>query len=62
MKLNFLQRFAHNKLGWGYIDWKLGIEKDDYGFQDTYTCVCGSRLTHDSNGDAFHLGEVFKIN
>lgn len=52
-KLNFLQRFAHNKLGWGYIDERCVIQ-GDY-FQPTYTCLCGSKLARDSNGDAFHL-------
>lgn len=59
-KLNFLQRFAHNKLGWGYIDERCVIGGD--AFQQTYTCLCGAKLTHDSNGDAFHLSEPRIIN
>lgn len=46
-KLNFLQKFAHNALGWGYIDENCAIECDI--FQPTYTCLCGSKLAHDSN-------------
>ena len=59
-KLNFLQKFLHNKLGWGYPT--CGLPTGGDSFQPTYTCICEVPLARDSTGALFHLGEVNQIN
>lgn len=55
-KLNFLQRFAHNKLDWGYPTIKY---YDD--FQGYSICECGVKLCQDSTGAWFHLGRAVEL-
>lgn len=44
----------HDFAGWGY---PTGLkEKDQYGFQDVYSCkFCNRELAQDSTGVYFHL-------
>lgn len=53
-EINFLQKFAHNKLGWGY---PILAENSGDGFQPVYKCLCGVEVTQDSTGAWFHLGK-----
>lgn len=53
-----IQKWLHDKLGWGFRMRKEGLSfrTSGDGFQSTYMCkFCDGDLTQDSQGNWFHL-------